>query len=265
MTKPRKRRVLLLILILPSILAVLVLTHIFGIEGRAEHFAKKWLAENRPDTELVDISYLEIVTDGKRKHEITCKCYDTQYGFFYEQTFEKSGFRYVPAEDVPSRSYDTAVTFLTNADRLSEELAASGLPADVLCCPASDGWYLMALTEETDPDALADICARTAKHAAKFEIYNLNLLVSTELEHGALLAADKSAFWRACAFSLPQDGTEVAAALLHKKAADIGTGSGSSPAEIVAAAREEFPVGDGVVWYITPKNSSLSLRAVQFT
>ncbi len=243
-----KRRLFLLILVFPTILAIALITFLVGKNSRARHFAEKWAAKNHGDAVLTYCSFGEISENGTTTKYLNADYFDREHGFFYRQDFEDTFFRYVPTEP-GFRSYDTVLDFWNRAEHLASALREAELPGDVICYQASNAEYLMVLTTETDTEALAEICKKTGELALKDGLYTADLLVCTPAARESILSADRTAVFGAGEFSLEYGAGAPAAALLGKSVSCTGTYSGTA-AKTISEAAANAPISDGTVWAV---------------
>lgn len=266
MTYAKKRRILLLVLLLPTILAIAVITHIYGQEGRARHAAKKWLKEHHPQSELVSISFGETNIDGNVTKQIDCGCYDKEYGFYYNQKFENNGFRYVPTVDFSYNSYDAMREMQYRAEHLSGLLQEAKQPCEVMCYPTDYESRIAVLPEDTSPEALAAFCdamTESAKHVP--ELTDPEILICTDAVRSGILSADRITVWRERQNAMPRTAVAAAAALLDREFTCSGLEFTGTPAEIIAAAQQNMPLDDSTVWLLALAGKKSTLTPYQLT
>jgi hypothetical protein len=258
MTHAKKRRILLFVLLFPSILAIVLITVLGNQQARAKRFAKKWLKENHPESELLSVSFGETKVDGVvTEKSLNCECFDTEYGFYYTQIFLADGLHFQPA-DRYARSYGLMTDCRIQAEWYAETLTEKGYPCDVICFPNRDWLCSALLPAETDPAALAAFCTEF-QQMTQGEIGQLpEILVCTESVRGAILSADKAAVWRRLESSLPNAAGNAAAALLGKDVTGGIEVRGSFESIIETAQQTAMP-DDKTMWQITPDGDTASL------
>lgn len=268
----KKRRILLFVLLFPTIFAIVLITVLGNQQARAKHDAKKWLKENRPKTELISVSLGETKVDGVvTEKSLHCKCFDTEYGFYYSMPFVFNGVRYVP-DDVPGEyesptSYAAMTETVSASQYLGNLLAEEELSCDVLWYPTNQESRIMVLTTETDTKARKAVCEATEGAVKKMHgdgIFSPEILVCTDSVRDAILSADRAAVWRRLEFSLPNAAGNAAAALLGK-GVTVGTDVRGSFESIIETAQQTAMPDDKTMWQITPDGDTASMLIYTLT
>ena len=253
----KKRRILLFVLLFPTILAIVLITVLGSQQARAKRDAKKWLKANRPKTELVSVSFGEKRVDGVvTEKTLDCKCFDTEYGFFYTQQFESNGFRYTPVSDEyeSPTSYAAMTETVSASQYLGSLLTEAGVSCDVLWYPTDVESKLTVVTDEGETETLVTLCETAVQCAENSGMTEPEILVCNSAVREAIASADSVAVWKRLQFSLPNSAVHAAADLLGKEAGFSGVTVYGTYRELIehAQAQENMRPDDSVLWLISP-------------